>query len=190
MKAQQQLTAGHILRERFVLKEHLGSTPGYELRERDEGPGVPGSQFPDTGKMVKYAAYGTSHLGTGSFGDTWKAYDINLRKYVAVKIFYTRGGGMPAAGFLTPHTVRVMGAKVKSMVQEAVEECTAVKTMVRGEHGIGPQRLCQCFEDHVNDASEHEPIFLVLELCGKSLTEKLRSRTATWAWRKPLVHWA
>ncbi|CAJ1359189.1 unnamed protein product [Effrenium voratum] len=101
-KAQQQLTAGHILRERFVLKEHLGSTPGYELRERDEGPGVPGLQFPDTGKMVKYAAYGTSHLGTGSFGDTWKAYDINLRKYVAVKIFYTRGGGMPRLGCEPP----------------------------------------------------------------------------------------
>ena len=35
----------------------------------------------------------------------------------------------------------------------------------------------------MNDAQPSEPIFLVLELCGKSLSERLRERP-NWAWRK------
>ncbi|CAJ1335587.1 unnamed protein product [Effrenium voratum] len=212
LQLQTQLQAGHVLRDRFVLEQYMGSTPGYEpARERDgegladmppppsgytphgarahtPGPGIPAEQFPDSGKLHSYAE--VSHLGKGSFGDTWKAYDRNLRKYVAIKIFYMRPSSIGTkAFFLTPAIVRKLGAKVAGDVQEAVEECVAVKRLMTSSNAAyypGSHNMCQCFQEHVNDAQPSEPIFLVLELCGKSLSERLRERP-NWAWRKLII---
>ncbi|CAJ1403161.1 unnamed protein product [Effrenium voratum] len=151
----------------------MGSTPGYEpARERDgegladmppppsgysphgarahtPGPGIPAEQFPDSGKLHSYAE--VSHLGKGSFGDTWKAYDRNLRKYVAIKIFYMRPSSIGTkAFFLTPAIVRKLGAKVAGDVQEAVEECVAVKRLMTSSNAAyypGSHNMCQCFQE-------------------------------------------
>ncbi|CAJ1387289.1 unnamed protein product, partial [Effrenium voratum] len=93
------------------------------------------------------------------------------------------------AFFLTPAIVRKLGEKVAGNVKEAVEECVAVKHLVTSRTAAsypGSHNMCQCFQEHVSDAQPSEPIFLVLELCGKSLSQRLRERP-NWAWRKQII---
>lgn len=185
--------AGQVLRGRYVLKELLerresqypghygGRYPvGYNPpRSTRSGPGgKPGETFPT---ITRRALANPSHLGTGSFGDVWKAYDSEAKQEVAVKIFYTKRGGQPK--FLTWTNA---DPSERMEFDTAQKECSLNKQILshKDQYPVGASRICECFGEHISDAEgSDKAVFLVMEMCGKSLgaffTDPLKSRRAT-----------
>eukprot|EP00933_Yihiella_yeosuensis_P026010 TRINITY_DN2019_c0_g1_i2.p1 TRINITY_DN2019_c0_g1~~TRINITY_DN2019_c0_g1_i2.p1 ORF type:complete len:609 (+),score=83.92 TRINITY_DN2019_c0_g1_i2:79-1827(+) len=120
---------------------------------------------------------GTSeHLGAGNFGDVWKAFDQKLGKEVAIKIFYSRKTGREE--YLTWMTAN---QKEREDLMTNVAECDLVKGLMKNQNidPIGAQRICQCYEERVSmKKNTNEVTFLVLELCGESLTKRRQKLAA------------
>jgi len=158
MDAGVEAQVGAVLRGRYELKEFLGSfaTPGYS--------------FPVIQRR-SFAPNTMSHLGQGSFGDAWKAYDNTLNKYVAVKIFYVTS----KTKVKTYITWKTATKQQQQELRENAEECTLVKSIMKHKDiHVGSSRICECYSDHVTDAKgTYRPVFLVQEMCGKSLEQVL-----------------
>eukprot|EP00929_Paragymnodinium_shiwhaense_P109283 TRINITY_DN75682_c0_g1_i1.p1 TRINITY_DN75682_c0_g1~~TRINITY_DN75682_c0_g1_i1.p1 ORF type:complete len:734 (+),score=188.23 TRINITY_DN75682_c0_g1_i1:89-2203(+) len=111
------------------------------------------------------------HLGRGSFGDVWKAYDQELKKFVAVKILYTKDsrGQLVYANWNRAERDRDLHAEL----ERNKHECDIVKDMFQqaDKDPKGASRICGCYSEHVSDATPLRPVFLVQELCGSSLTK-------------------
>jgi len=105
------------------------------------------------------------HLGTGSFGDVWKAYDLGRKEWVAVKIFYKD------QEYLTMRLASAMDCDDE--LYYAVEECQVVIDIMKekDKDPEGASRICQCYEEHISDAGEDDPLFLVMEMCGDPLDD-------------------
>lgn len=173
--------AGQVLRERYVLKQFLrrkessyqqqvGKVDDNVTRVVSGGPGgTPGEQFPyiDRGHLTGHP----KHLGTGSFGDVWEAYDQDTKQNVAVKIFYTKQGGQPK--FMTwlnaaPHE--------RQELETSEKECGLVQQILSHKHmdPVGASHICACFGEHISDAQRTDnAVFLVLEMCGAELTDQI-----------------
>uniref|UniRef100_A0A7S1REX9 Protein kinase domain-containing protein n=1 Tax=Alexandrium catenella TaxID=2925 RepID=A0A7S1REX9_ALECA len=154
---QAQLGVGRVLDGRYELKQFLGrfDARGGHL-QRWEKVGA----FP---KIKAFPAGARKHLGTGSFGDAWKAWDKLRKKHVAVKIFF-KGGY-----YLTPSLVAKKG--YQSLVDEAAAECKEVMKIMkqRQTYEQGAQHICECYEAHTSDkANQESPLYLVQEMCGDS----------------------
>eukprot|EP00933_Yihiella_yeosuensis_P048890 TRINITY_DN4534_c0_g1_i1.p1 TRINITY_DN4534_c0_g1~~TRINITY_DN4534_c0_g1_i1.p1 ORF type:complete len:537 (+),score=106.69 TRINITY_DN4534_c0_g1_i1:79-1689(+) len=125
-----------------------------------------GQQFPANGKLQEFASRARpEHLGTGSFGDVWKAWDTVRNEYVALKIFYKD------KMYLTLHTAKMY--QLMDALRSNMEECKVVMNMAQQEALFpdGAKRLCMCFGEHISDARSGEPLFLVQEMCGKSMAD-------------------
>eukprot|EP00929_Paragymnodinium_shiwhaense_P026526 TRINITY_DN15775_c0_g1_i6.p1 TRINITY_DN15775_c0_g1~~TRINITY_DN15775_c0_g1_i6.p1 ORF type:complete len:446 (-),score=118.07 TRINITY_DN15775_c0_g1_i6:552-1889(-) len=110
------------------------------------------------------------HLGRGSFGDVWRAYDKTLKKDVAVKLLYTKERGF----WVYANWDRASrDAMLEAELQRNKYECDLVKDMLQDarKDPKGASRICGCYREHVSDAEDkpHRPVFLVQELCGTSL---------------------
>jgi serine/threonine protein kinase len=166
---------GQRLRDRYVLDEFLerrqwpfggGGWPiGGGGRSPTPSPsnGVPGKSFPT---ITRRPFSSPEHLGTGSFGDVWSAYDSVTKKTVAVKIFYT------GSKYLT---WRNANRNQQSEFSSAMKECSLVMQIMKYKSSdpVGASRICECYEEHVSDAEgTSKPVFLVMEMCGTSLTSK------------------
>eukprot|EP00931_Biecheleriopsis_adriatica_P070995 TRINITY_DN4483_c0_g1_i2.p1 TRINITY_DN4483_c0_g1~~TRINITY_DN4483_c0_g1_i2.p1 ORF type:complete len:356 (+),score=55.71 TRINITY_DN4483_c0_g1_i2:65-1132(+) len=159
MQNRQAAFQGTELRGRYVLQE---------LQKINQVPGVPGVSFPSIPTYSGYRSAPPEHLGTGSFGDTWKAWDSDRGKHVAIKIFYDR----EKQKYITwPDAT----PQQKQDLNENKNECQAIINIVAaaeqmGEDGVNKQYLCACFAEHVSDGvNKNQPVFLVLEMCGKDL---------------------
>ncbi|CAK0796510.1 unnamed protein product [Prorocentrum cordatum] len=56
-----------------------------------------------------------------------------------------------------------------------MKECSLVVQIVKFKSSdpTGASRICECYEEHVSDAkSINKPVFLIMEMCGTSLTGK------------------
>eukprot|EP00933_Yihiella_yeosuensis_P053249 TRINITY_DN51436_c0_g1_i1.p1 TRINITY_DN51436_c0_g1~~TRINITY_DN51436_c0_g1_i1.p1 ORF type:complete len:403 (+),score=61.41 TRINITY_DN51436_c0_g1_i1:76-1284(+) len=183
----QQAAAGRLLEDRFLLHSFLERhEPQPKPRPRlPDGNGKPAQQFPQS-MAREFVGVGKQtspqHLGEGHFGDVWKAFDRNLGKEVAVKIFYRKRSGE----YLTWMTA---SEKEKKDLMSNVEECDLVKGLManKPKFPTGAKRICQCHEERVSmKKNTNEVLFLVLELCGESLSKRrqklkaldLRSRVA------------
>ena len=196
--AGQHLAAGHMLRNRFVLIECLGSasvgTQQGEQGERREAHNegvnpVPGETFPSVGRLATYSNLyrsltfkGPKHLGTGSFGDTWRAFDNDRKQFVVLKIFFER--------FFSER--RYLKSDNQWQVQEAAEECLQIQQILAtpgADTDPGAKHICQCYENHTTDADDvDQPPFLVLENCGESLEHYQQATfSKRWSWRKHVV---
>jgi len=165
---------GQRLRDRYVLDEFLerrqwpfggGGRPagGGGRTPSPSSNGVPGKSFP----TITRRGFGSpEHLGTGSFGDVWSAYDSVTNKTVAVKIFFT------GSKYLT---WRNANRNQQGEFSAAMQECSLVMQIMkyRSSDPVGASRICECYEEHVSDAEgTSKPVFLVMEMCGTSLTSK------------------
>jgi len=134
------------------------------LEELQIAKATPGQTFPDIGQ---YSDSSPTHLGTGGFGDTWKAWDKTRASYVAIKIFYSQDK------YVSPDTAN---QREKRMLFGSRKECADIRNIVRSASTMGTpyndyaQFLCQCYADHAGEGgAAGEPAFLVLELCGKDI---------------------
>mmetsp|Transcript_106758 Transcript_106758/g.278732 ORF Transcript_106758/g.278732 Transcript_106758/m.278732 type:complete len:583 (-) Transcript_106758:167-1915(-) len=191
MEAGTQLAAkGQRLRDRYVLEEFLerrqwphgaggwpvggggwpvggGGWPPAGGGGRRPAPspsnGVPGKSFPEIDRRPFSSP---EHLGTGSFGDVWSAYDSHTKTMVAVKIFYT------GSRYLTWQNAN---RQQQDEFTAAMKECSLVMQIMKYKSSdpTGASRICECYEEHVSDAQgTNKPVFLVMEMCGTSLTGK------------------
>ena len=194
-----QLAAGQQLRSRFVLIERLEAVQ--ELQEQGEQTGkeggdpVPGKNFPKVGKLASYGKglfrsltfRDPEHLGMGSFGDAWRAYDNERKEYVVLKIFFYRLFG--EYKYLTGRT-----RDGSQEVEEAEKECLEIQRLFSvpgADTDPGARHICRCYENHTTttDAEDvDEPAFLVLEDCGQSLKHYEQATfKKPWSWRKRVV---
>eukprot|EP00929_Paragymnodinium_shiwhaense_P047640 TRINITY_DN24156_c0_g1_i1.p1 TRINITY_DN24156_c0_g1~~TRINITY_DN24156_c0_g1_i1.p1 ORF type:complete len:763 (-),score=166.00 TRINITY_DN24156_c0_g1_i1:195-2483(-) len=135
----------------------------------------PKQSFPDIdAKRAEFNTVSPSdHLGTGSFGDVWKAYDKELKKEVAVKILYTKDsmGQLVYANWQRAAS----DPQLKAELDRNKFECDIVKNMFQesDKDPTGASRICGCYREHVSDAEDKplRPVFLVQEMCGSSLTK-------------------
>merc|ERR1719203_1882083 len=126
----------------------------------------PGVSFPNARGFSD-----TSHLGQGNFGDVWEAYDQKLKRRVAVKIFYSRASGRKR--YLTWNSAT---SREKKELKENADECVLVQGIMKQAalYPKGANHICTCYEEHVSQyQGTNSVVYLVLELCGKSL-EKVR----------------
>jgi len=176
------VAAGSILRGRYVLKEYQYRAKMQERtwsrsKESDDRyePAVSedfpvNAEFDDVPVEATINRYGTGevrHLGTGSFGDVWRAYDQQRQQNVAIKILFKD------KRFLTPRLARRYDATEE--LKYAKEECqTVIDFMAKSlasRFPEGAKHICQCFQEHISDAGENDPLFLVQEDCGRPLDQ-------------------
>lgn len=114
---------------------------------------------------------GGSHLGTGSFGDVWKAFDKQANEYVAVKIFYK------GREYLTKARAK-LDPWLTWQLEKSKEECQKTINIVNmgSVYPEGVGHICKCKAEHISDAGLYDPIFLVQEMCGTSLAEILQRK--------------
>lgn len=113
-----------------------------------------------------------SMLGSGVYGDAWRAFDLERQSSVVIKIpryeyFY-----------VTPD-VALHHRSVRDALHQSHDECTLVQRMVKedGAYPEGKPHLCQCLASHALDqVSADDVAFLVLEDCGQSIKKLLRAR--------------
>jgi serine/threonine protein kinase len=176
--------AGHLLGGRFVLEHFVESRESVSRLDRHEEMSMldrlngtqdsvsPGVSFPSSATGFS----DTSHLGQGNFGDVWEAYDQKLQKRVAVKIFYSRASGRKR--YLTWQSAT---SKERQELKENADECILIQGVMRqaSVYPQGASHICTCYEEHVSQyQGTSSVVYLVLELCGKSL-EKIRSTLGT-----------
>eukprot|EP00929_Paragymnodinium_shiwhaense_P029765 TRINITY_DN1699_c0_g1_i1.p1 TRINITY_DN1699_c0_g1~~TRINITY_DN1699_c0_g1_i1.p1 ORF type:complete len:468 (-),score=71.44 TRINITY_DN1699_c0_g1_i1:325-1650(-) len=193
---QHEASPGRHLLERYELQEFLssdlpGRTPGnplgHSLVEQSEAApdGVPGERPPIIShpsrprwlhkKKLATDYSGLKHLGKGSFGDTWQAYDHVKKKHVALKIFYDRH----APGGPRYVDWNSASATIKEDLKDNAAECSLQQWLVaqRNVYEKGAAHICQCYAEHVMDQQKSDrPCFLVLEMCGGSLYDFLHGR--------------
>jgi len=151
-----QLAAGRPLRGRYVLDTFIERV-GLNVRSRRAPPG---ESFP---AELRRQFSDANHLGTGSFGDVWSAIDKQTGQKVAVKILSRDGRYL---------SWRTAGPDVVSEFQSALKECLLNKEILRHRdvYPVGASRICACYDEHILDAKGTDmPVFLVQEMCGKSL---------------------
>jgi len=125
----------------------------------------PPKKFPEIGKYLSANAQ-DKHLGTGTFGDVWKAWDAEQNSYVAVKAFHMNGKHI---------SWKTAGEWGQELLEKQKEECAAVQDIVKKGLQMGSpyngyvQYLCQCYADHIEKDFSSEPAFLVLEFCGRDV---------------------
>ena len=194
----QQLAAGQQLRNRFVLIERLGSASEAVQGEQKEAHGeggepVPGKDFPNVGRLATYGNslfrsvtfQGPEHLGMGSFGDAWRAYDHERKEYVVLKLFfYQLFSEYKYVTGRTPDAEREM--------EQAAQECLDIQRILAvpgADTDPGAKHICRCYENHTTDAETmDQPAFVVLEDCGRSLeTYEQATFKKPWSWRKHVV---
>lgn len=121
------MQAGQMLRDRYVLHSFLYTT------EDAKGKPRVGKDFPSIKRSSRIArtapinqfgepADGNGemvHLGTGTFGDVWKAFDKKRKRNVAIKVFYKNDE------FLTRQIAEELGLDHKLL--DAVKECVTVQ---------------------------------------------------------------
>jgi len=152
------LAAGHLLRDRYELDRFLE-------RRALKGPdrrAVPGESFPaiDGGRRQLSDAH---HLGTGSFGDVWSAMDQKSGKKVAVKIFYRNGAYLSWNAASKNDFLEFENAKKECKLNEVILGNRAMDP-------VGASRICACYGEHISDGKgTNLPVFLVQEMCGKTL---------------------
>lgn len=158
-----QAKVGKTLRGRYRLEEFL--------ERRSKVDATPGSSFPYISASRREFNESTppTHLGQGSFGDVWKAYDFKLEKDVAVKIFYQGNQYM---------TWKNANSRGLRELKESAKECTLVKNILSDEHRkmypIGASRICACYDEYITDAKgTSNVVFLVQEMCGQSLEKAI-----------------
>jgi len=146
--------SGQMLRGRYRLDKYL-----YR-----HSRAIPGKSFPNISSSRRKVSSSTAeHLGTGSFGDVWQAFDTDLNKMVAVKIFYQ------GSKYMTWLNANLRG---KAELRDSARECTLIKKILdnRQKYPIGAARICECYEEYINDAKgTHNVVFLVQEMCGQNL---------------------
>lgn len=170
--------AGTVLQGRFRLLDLLRSnhSSGQEylragalvssgdepetLRERTEG-------FPwgrGEGSPLNDTRYGLAEkLGSGSFGEVWRAHDQQKDVEVAIKLFWTYSGQYYIA------------KKDYTSSRQIHRECTQVQDLVaaKSSYPQGKSHICRCLESHALDQVRSDDVsFLVLEHCGKSISER------------------
>lgn len=116
-------------------------------------------------------------LGRGNFGDTWKAYDSQEKREVAVKLFYQ------GSRYVTKRDTD-NSKPLKKKIKQSEEECLLVQKMMgaKSDFEQGKEHICNCYASHVRDAAQDDDVaFLVLELCGTtSLEGRLEAQ-----WKEP-----
>jgi len=158
---------GMRLRDRYVLQSFLYRLDNAVNVEEHNGYPV-GKDFPKVdgsrGAMFDSFMNRPTRLGTGSFGDVWQAYDTKQERPVAVKFFYDR---------YTKQGVTWANANYDQQreLHASVNECNLVKNILDSKwmYPTGASRICKCYEQHVTDGKHQDPLFLVLELCGRDM---------------------
>eukprot|EP00929_Paragymnodinium_shiwhaense_P029769 TRINITY_DN1699_c0_g2_i4.p1 TRINITY_DN1699_c0_g2~~TRINITY_DN1699_c0_g2_i4.p1 ORF type:complete len:482 (-),score=61.16 TRINITY_DN1699_c0_g2_i4:171-1433(-) len=177
---QHEASPGRHLLERYELQEFLssdlpGRTPGNPwgrslVEQSQEDPGGTPASRPPVMKYIEASTYSKlSHLGQGSFGDTWKAYDRLKRKNVALKIFYHDADDEEK--YVDWNSA---SNEIKKDLKENAAECALQQWLVaqRGVYEKGAAHICQCYAEHVMDQKHsNRPCFLVLEMCGASMED-------------------
>eukprot|EP00929_Paragymnodinium_shiwhaense_P029766 TRINITY_DN1699_c0_g2_i1.p1 TRINITY_DN1699_c0_g2~~TRINITY_DN1699_c0_g2_i1.p1 ORF type:complete len:483 (-),score=74.45 TRINITY_DN1699_c0_g2_i1:171-1460(-) len=182
---QHEASPGRHLLERYELQEFLssdlpGRTPGNPwgrslVEQSQEDPGGTPASRPPVMKYIEASTYSKlSHLGQGSFGDTWKAYDRLKRKNVALKIFYHDADDEEK--YVDWNSA---SNEIKKDLKENAAECALQQWLVaqRGVYEKGAAHICQCYAEHVMDQKHsNRPCFLVLEMCGDAMSDVIHGR--------------
>jgi len=160
---QAQLAVGHVLDGQYELAQFLGR---FDAQGRDLQRWQKVGAFPRISAFPAGSVGSNKHLGKGSFGDTWKAWDKVRGKDVAVKIFFK------GEYYVTPSLVKAKG--LQGQLKEAAAECKdIIEIMAKREtYEQGAGHICECYEAHTSDkANQESPLYLVQEMCGTSLHE-------------------
>lgn len=172
------LREGHLVGGRYTLEKFL--------HERPIIPELPGRDFPSkAGWNIHKFNNKPVHAGQGSFGDvwttTWQANDKSGKHNVqlALKIFYTTKNvkGKLRKVFVTKAlAAEALAAGHDSLHRSLLEnkaECEDVRQLRQRASSFqaGLAHLCMCLESHISNATSEEPLFVVQENCGTSLSE-------------------
>jgi len=176
-------TAGQTLHNgRYVLTEFIEQSTLDPFTDFDQGAYLradnfqPKVDFPRsamTSQEIEQFRSEATHLGYGSFGDVWQAYDHFEKQLVAVKIFYSksRTGG----DYLTWNSAT---ETEQTALQNAADECVVAQKVYEAgaAYPQGARRICRCFDEHVlNKKGTSFVLFLVMELCGDRNMKDVRT---------------
>jgi len=151
----------------YELVEHLYSYPvGSSLLDASDA-----DDWPEEiqGIQVRYSSNATL-LGSGSFGEVWKAVDKVSGQEVAIK-FFKQGGH-----YL--HYEGLIGSPNRKSLDSAYLECNVVHAMLEQAHKdpVGASHIAGCLSNHIRstntmDLAARQVSYLVLEPAGKELTD-------------------
>lgn len=163
---QAEAKVGLVLRDRYVLSSFIETRGNYSAEMGADADSVPGISFP---RITRRGLSQPKHLGTGSFGDVWAAYDRKLNKEVAVKIFYI---SKPRKAYAT-WGFAARDRRLAEELESNIKECSLIRDILshRSMYPVGATRICACFDEHISDVRQQKDrvVFLVQEMCGQSL---------------------
>eukprot|EP00747_Dinoflagellata_sp_TGD_P212267 gnl/TRDRNA2_/TRDRNA2_85389_c0_seq1.p1 gnl/TRDRNA2_/TRDRNA2_85389_c0~~gnl/TRDRNA2_/TRDRNA2_85389_c0_seq1.p1 ORF type:complete len:675 (+),score=105.56 gnl/TRDRNA2_/TRDRNA2_85389_c0_seq1:81-2105(+) len=162
----QQISSGRVLRGRYELKHFIETRPTPLRHSR----AIPEQNFPDhLPREVARTLEPGEHMGIGSFGDAWAAYDRTRETTVVVKVFYRK----PKVEFGAKEylTKRIATEEELDFLEENKEECVLIQHILQFAdiYPVGASRICACLEHHIDDAAADDNLFLVQEMCGTNL---------------------
>lgn len=174
------MMAGHVINDRFVLHERKDEEQDPKKYIVGSLPKNNATAGTDLMTYTENQAEDPIWLGTGSFGDVWKAWDKVRQQFVSLKLFYRKDSGKRI--YLTRNYINAAGpSDKKDYLQQTLEqakECALIQSVIQAQSSYpkGRNILCNCFSEHITTAEADELMYLVMEFCGDDLDKVMGKR--------------
>eukprot|EP00929_Paragymnodinium_shiwhaense_P050967 TRINITY_DN25659_c0_g1_i3.p1 TRINITY_DN25659_c0_g1~~TRINITY_DN25659_c0_g1_i3.p1 ORF type:complete len:561 (-),score=142.09 TRINITY_DN25659_c0_g1_i3:267-1949(-) len=154
-----------LVAQRYQLVEQLSSEA--KPRQHMDLPPSVSEEFPEA-----------TFLGSGSFGEVWKAEDTHDKgRPVAIKLFFLKPEGGSNEKHI-PLTRRLAAERhMQRRLEFAQQECDIAKSLQQFSHKdpLAASLLMQCLADHTGSEadgeqlqSDDDPLYQVFEYCGST----------------------